>query len=696
MTGILLPAILGLDVVAIAIALGVRPPLGRRVALGLLAIGGILAATLGGFVLAGSGGPGFVLDTGLPTGALHVSVDPLGALFLILAGLLTAAAAVYADGYLAHTDAGVVRAHVAVFALLVAAIVSVLVAADGVAFLFAWEVLAWSAYLAVILDIDDPRVGRAAFLMLAVSELGTAALLAAFVVLGANGFTFPAMIARGEALDEPVRSLVFWALVLGFGAKAGIMPLQLWLPEAHPAAPSHVSALLSAIIVELGLYGIVRFAFAALPTPEIWWGPALTALGAVTAAVAILWALLQNDIKRVLAYSTIENVGLIVAALGLSETFRAAGLAVLAALALVAALYHVSTHAFGKGVLFLAAGSVDHGTGTRDLDRLGGLTRPMPVTSVSMLLGVLSVAAIAPFAGFLSEWMILETFLQSPAVPLLGSRLVLVAAGAVLALTAATAVLAFARLFATGFVGRPRSRGAHDAVEAPRSMRFGMALLLGPLLAIGVLPALALPLVDRAAAGVVGPSVAMQLIPPLFGNAGPYAALVAIGGATFRGLLPGNGLVIIPAPGLSTIVSPTYLVLFEAGFVVLTALGVRAIRRLGRDRRAPAWGGGMSWRHPAAQYTATAYANPLRLIFAALFRSKALLSVPDPAASGGSGALEYEQQAPPPLERELYAPLLRSVSWFADKFKVLQSGDTNAYVGYILLVVVLIVLLRVL
>ena len=377
-------------------------------------------------------------------------------------------------------------------------------------------------------------------------------------------------------------------------------------------------------------------------------------------------------------------------------TVASAGTALLASLALVAALFHVATHALGKGVLFLGAGAVDHATGTRDLDRLGGLLRRMPVTSAGVLLGALSVAAIAPFGGFLSEWMILETFLQSPAIPSIGARFAIVAAGVVLALTTATAVMVFARLFGVGFAGRPRSRGAAEAHEAPRSMTVGMAVLLGPLLAVSLLPALALPLVDRASAGQVGPATLAHLVPPLFSNQpGVYAALVAIGGSTFRGWLPVNGLVIIPAPGLSTIVSPTYLALFEVAFVALAAAGVRAVRRLGSDRTVPAWAGGDARPEPASQYTATAYANPMRLIFGALFRSRAQVRIEDPASRGGNGALAYRQEVPPPLERELYRPLVGLVSRVADAVKVVQSGDTNAYVGYIFAVVLLALLLRI-
>ena len=697
MSQLLLPGILAADVSAAVLALVVRrTPLRRHLALGFLGAGAVLTIVLGGVVLAGGKVAAIELRTNLPLGPLHLALDPLGALFLVLAGILVLAAAVYADGYLAHVPGTTAGVHIGILALLAAAIVLVLVAGDAVTFLMAWEVLAWSAYLAVVLDVNNQRVAAAAFLMLAASELGTVMLVAALVALGGPGFTFAELAVNGARIAEPARTLVFLAILFGFGAKAGFLPLQLWLPEAHPAAPSHVSALLSAIIVELGIYGIIRFAIVSLPAPEPWWGPAMTALGATTAVVGILWALVQRDLKRVLAYSTIENVGIVLAALGLAETFREQGLALLASLALVAALFHVATHALGKGVLFLGAGAVDHATGTRDLDRLGGLLRRMPVASAGMLLGVLSVAAVAPFGGFLSEWMILETFLQSPAIPSIGARLAIVAAGVVLALTTATAVMVFARLFGIGFAGRPRSRAAAEAHDAPRPMTFGMAVLLGPLLAVSLLPALVLPLVDRAGAGLVGPATLAHLVPPLFGTQpGVYAALVAIGGATFRGWLPVNGLVIIPAPGLSTIVSPTYLALFELGFIVLVAAGVRVVRRLGSDRTAPAWAGGDARPEPAGQYTATAYANPMRLIFGALFRSRAQLRVDDPAARGGHGAVAYRQEVPPPLERELYRPLVQLVSRVADAVKVVQSGDTNAYVGYIFAVVLVVLILRI-
>jgi hydrogenase-4 component B len=671
--------------------------LARRVALTGIALGGLISVVVGAAVLAGIDPPFISLETGLPLGPLTLGLDSLSALFLALVGLLLVPAAVYADGYLA-SEAGhaPIRAHLALFALLAGAMVLVVTARDGITFLVAWELLAWSSYLAVVLDIEDRSIGRAGYLMLAVSELGAFGLVAAILIMGGGQYGFADLAAGGAGLAEPARSLVFCGLVVGFGAKAGLLPLQLWLPEAHPAAPSHISAVLSAVIVKLGLYGIIRFAIEFLPAPAPWWGPALVVVGGVTAVVGILWALFQSDVKRVLAYSTIENVGIITAALGLAEMFRAAGLGTMASITLVVALFVIVAHALAKGLLFLAAGAVDRATGSRDLERLGGLLRRMPFTGTAILAGALSIAAVAPFAGYLGEWMVLETFLQGFRLPSLSDRVVVVAIGALLALTAATAVMVFVRLFAVGFVGQPRTKAAAEAADGPRSMRLGMGALAVLLLLLGFLPTVVLPILDRAAIGVVGPSIIGQIVPPVFGpDPGPYAPLVGLGGGLFAGLVPSQGLIVIPAPGLTTINSPTYLTLVELIGLAILALVVRTIPRRARDRRAPVWASGIPRFEPAMQYTGLAYANPVRLIFGVAIGSRAVASRPR-AATGGLAGVKYEQSVAPPLERRLYRPVIDLVGRIARAARVIQSGDINQYVAYIFGLVLLVLLLRVL
>ena len=696
MTSAMLATVIALLVLAaLAAAVVPRPTQARRLALAGIGAAALVDVVLAGAVLAGAEAPALVFDTGLPLGSLRLGLDPLSSVFLALVGLLLVPAAIYADGYLAPEQGREpVRSHLAQFALLAGAMTLVVTARDGITFLVAWELLAWASYLAVILEVGEREVSRAAYLMLAVSELGAFGLIAAILAMGGGRFEFSALAAGGAALGEPARSLVFVGLVAGFAAKAGLVPLQLWLPEAHPAAPSHISAILSAAIVKLGLYGIIRFAIVSLPTPEPWWGPALIVVGGVTAVVAIVWALFQSDLKRVLAYSTIENVGIITAAIGLSETFRADGNGTMASISLVVALFAILAHGLAKGLLFLGAGAVDRATGTRELEQLGGLMRRMPFTGTAVLIGALSIAAVAPLAGFLGEWMVLEVFLQGFRLSALADRVVVVAIGALLALTAATAVMVFARLYAIAFAGQPRSRSAAEAAEVPRSMRAAMGLLAGALLAVGFLPTFVLPVLDHAATGLVGPSVIGQLVPPVFGpDPGPYAPLVALGGGLFGSFLPVQGLIVIPSPVFSTIDSPTYLTLAELGALAILAVVVRAVPRLAVDRHVPVWASGMPRFLPAMQYSALAYSNPVRLIFAVVVRSRTTSSAPT-AAFGGLDGIAYGQEVAPPLDRHLYAPIRAATARIANAVKALQSGDINQYVAYIFIVVLLVLLLR--
>jgi len=680
-----------------ALAAGAIPDtrLARRMSLTGIAVAGVAAVAVAALALARGDTATISLETGLPLGPLTLGLDGLSALFLALIGLLLIPAAVFADGYLAaETDRMAIRPHLALFALLAAAMVLVVLARDGVMFLIAWEMLAWTSYLAVVLEVEDRRAHRAGFLMLAVSELGSFGLVVAILVMGGGRFGFEDLATGATRLTDPTRSLVFLGLVVGFGAKIGLLPLQLWLSEAHPAAPSHISAVLSAVIVKLGIYGLIRFAIGFLPAPAPWWGAVLIVVGGVTAIVGILWALFQSDLKRVLAYSTIENVGIITATLGLAELFRARDLGAMASITLVVAVFMVAAHALAKGTLFLAAGAVDRATGTRDLERLGGLLRRMPTTATAILVGGLSIAAIAPFAGYLGEWMILETFLQGFRLPIIGDRVIVVAVGALLALTAATAVIVFVRVVAVGLVGEPRSDAAERASDVGPAMRIAMVGLVLVLLALGFLPTLVLPIIDHAVAGLVGPSVVDLIVPPVFGpDPGAYAPLVGLGGDLFAGLVPAQGLIVIPSPEFSTINAPTYLTLAELLGLAIVGLAVRSARDRPLDRRAPVWASGIPVFRPTMQYTARAYANPVRLIFSVVVPSRSA-AAPPRAATGGLGGVEYEQTVPPPLERRLYQPVVHVVQRITAAARVIQSGDINQYVAYIFGIVLLVLILR--
>ncbi len=665
---------------------------------GCAALAGLAELIAGVGVLVGGVFSPVYLSTGLPFGALSLRLDTLSAFFLVIIGLISVPTAVYATGYLGRLAGNRdLRPVAALFNLLLASLVLIVAADDAVLFLMAWEAMAFLSYLAVNFEYQDRGVIRAGFLMLAVSELGTFGIVASFMFLYRAGgsFDFAALRAGAVNLAEPVRSLVFLLAFFGFGAKVGLLPLQVWMPEAYPAAPTHISSILSAVIIKLGIYGMMRVIFDLLGSGPSWWGLLMLAMGAVTALVGVLHAFVQPDLKRILAYSSVENIGIILVGLGAGLTFAGYHATALAAIAIIAALYHVLNHAVYKGLLFLSAGAVDYASSTHRLDRLGGLIRRMPWTTACFLVAALAISAVPPLNGYISEWMIFETLLQSYAIPGALARIIVAVGGALLALAVAIAVTAFVRAFSIAFLGMPRSDEAAAAHEVPASMRAAMAFLAALAVGLGVLPTLVLPLLDRVTAPLLGQSVLNRIVPPLFTDQpGEYSPLVGLGGGLFRGLIPTNGLVVIPAPGFSTINSPTYLTLALLLLVGLTLLGLRVLRPLGVRRVGPVWAGGIPRFTPRMQYTGLAYSNPVRLIFNSLYQSRAVLRYVAPASRHRDGRIEYVQEVPGPFQRSLYRPVRVLAETLGQRVKIVQSGNVNQYVSYIFAILVIVLILR--
>jgi hydrogenase-4 component B len=660
-----------------------------------------LAALIAGIgVLLGAPAPAGSLSTNLPFGALSMRLDPLSAFFLLIVGLVSLPVALYSGGSLAHRKGRRVILFGSLFNLLLLSVVVIIAASDAIVFLMAWEGMAFLSYVTVHLDYEKRQVIRSAYLMLAVSELGTIGITGGFLLLyqAAGSFDFRLLQAAALTLSPILRSGVFLLAFFGFGAKAGLLPLQLWLPEAYAEAPDHISALLSGVITKLGIYGLLRFSLdflgggASLPS---WWGLLTLGLGALTALIGILYAVVQPDLKRLLAYSSIENIGLIVAGLGAALTFQAYHLTALAAIAAIAALYHLLNHALYKGLLFLGAGAVQQATGTRSLARLGGLIRLMPWTAFFFILASLSIAAVPPLNGYISEWMVLETLLQSFVIPSILAKVLIAIAGGMLALAAGIAVTTFVRACGMTFLALPRSKEAAEAHEVARSMRAAMALLAVGCLVLGVLPPLVIPMLDHITMALMGRSVLNEVVPPLFSDhPGAYQLLVTIGGGLFRGLLPVNGLVVIAAPAFATIDSPSYLFLAELLFVGLLALGLRLLHPLGRSRKGPVWAGGIAHFTAAMTYTDLAFSNPIRIIFNSLYRSRVRYALQAAAARHRQGQMIYEQEIPGPFERVLYRPGWQALRWLTRHAQVIQSGNINQYVAYIFLIVLLILILR--
>jgi hydrogenase-4 component B len=577
------------------------------------------------------------LPIGLPTIGLHLRLDALSAFFGIVINGGVLAASIYGMGFDRATE--LTPRVEPLFPLFAAAMNLVLIADDAYAFLFSWELMSLASWALVVARHTDPESRRAAHLYLVMAAIGTVALLFAFGGLaGASGdYAFDTM--RGHRAHPMMAALVLVAALVGCGSKGGLVPLHAWLPLAHPAAPSHVSALMSGVMTKVAIYGFVRIAFDLLGPPAWWWALPPIILGAITAVLGLLYAVLDRDLKRVLAYSTIENVGVIFVALGLALAFRANEQHEGAAVAMAAALLHVLNHSWFKSLLFLGAGAVLHATGQRDLDALGGLIHRMPRTAAFFLVGALAASALPPLNGFVSEWLLFQAVIAAPQLPQAALHFASPAIGALLALAAALAAACFVRVYGTAFLGRPRSAaasGAHDVPIAQQIAMGGLAFLcimgglLGGLLAMGLAPVLG----DLVGGGL-----------PRAGTGPTPFSLIAFD--------PERSIYDAPVIALFvTIASITTL-------LVVHRLSAR------RTRRAPAWDCGFLDPSPATQYTASSFAQPLRRVYGAMiFGARETVVMPPP---GDVGPARFSVSLIDPIWQVFYAApgraLLRLSAW---------------------------------
>ena len=494
----------------------------RRNPIALAIIGSLAALT----VLAPSA---FILITGasfhaelwpvLSLGTLTLTADRLSALFLLITGLVFLPVSIFSGTYLAkYVEHHSLRYFAVLYHALFASIVLVFIADDAISFLVAWELMTIASYLLVNYEYERAESSHAGYVMLAMSEGGTIAAAIAFMVLAnaAGTIEFSGMRAAPLALSNALAWAVFLLSFFGFAVKAGLIPVNSWLPLAHPVAPTNVSALLSAVIVNLGIYGVMRVNLDLHPVSGAAPGLIVLLLGSLSALVGILYATTQAEMKRLLAHSTIENMGIVAAGIGAAMVFLESGYRVVAGIAMIAALYHLANHSMYKALLFIGTGAVEAGTGTRDLDRLGGIARRMPWTSALFLVGVLSISALPPLNGFVSEWLTLQTILRSALLSSTAIKILFAISGALLALTAGLAVTCFVKVFAMGFLGMPRSEGAATAVEASPGTRVPMALLAALCVLLGILPTYVIPVIDTAVTPLSKASATAALVPPFF------------------------------------------------------------------------------------------------------------------------------------------------------------------------------------
>jgi formate hydrogenlyase subunit 3/multisubunit Na+/H+ antiporter MnhD subunit len=589
-----------------------------------------------------------------PLGGVSLRVDPLGAFFLLIVAVTGAPASLYALGYLRHLDGQVRgRAVHALFNVFLAAMCLVPIADNVATFLFAWEVTALSSYLLVVSDPEQEGAAAAGLWYAVMTHAGFLALLAAFVLLGQGGpLEFPAMRAGAAALPSTTQGVVVLLMLAAFGSKAGLVPVHVWLPRAHPAAPSHVSALMSGAMVKLGVYGAIRVLFDLMPPLSPWWGGAVLALGVATALTGVLYSVAEPHLKRVLAYSTVENLGLIFVGVGFALLMRAYGNDVLAAMGLVVALLHTLNHAVFKTLLFLAAGAVIHGARTSSLEGLGGLIKRMPHTAVLCLVGVLALAAVPPLNGFTSEWLTFQLLVAGARYTEPALAIVLPLALAVVALVAGLAAVSAVRLFGIAFLALPRTDGARDAHEAPLTMRAAMLLPAAGCIVLGLIPTLAVT----------------QL-----------TAVVSDLGLPMGQLDTGFALV-LPLVG-SQLWPIAIAALLGAGAVVAAAV---AQTSRGPVRTDTTWNCGRIAQSPRQEYTAAAFAEPLKRVFTGFYRPTHEVSIDvHPVSPYFVRGITLRADFAPWMEQTLYTPLIRAARWVSDQAGRLQTGSIHLYLAFL-------------
>ena len=645
------------------------------------ALGSVVTLAIGVEVLwSGAPGPSILVPSSLPFLTLSFRPDPLAAFFLVLIGIVAAPSALYGAGYTRDGAAGTRDAEghrhssrlSGVMLPLFLLSMSLVSMADNVfSFLLTWEAMSLSSYFLVVEETGNEENLLAGRWYAGMAHAGFALIAVALLVLGAAtaGGDFGAIRQAAPALGPLARNVVFLLALAGFGSKAGLVPLHVWLPRAHPAAPSHASALMSGVMLKLGVYGILRVGLDLLGGGPSWWGTILLVLGAASALLGVLYALMEHDLKRLLAYSSVENVGLVCLALGLGFIFRGAGLPDLAGLALAAALFHALNHAAFKGLLFLGAGAVQRAAGTRDIEKMGGLIRGLPQTAACFLVGSAAISALPPLNGFASEWLIFQSLLQGVRVrePLI-VMLMALGVGA-LALTSGLAAACFVRAFGVSFLALPRSPGAAGAREVDGSMRVAMMALAAACVALGVLP-----------------SAAIRFLAP---------ALTVLSGVGVWNA-PGVGVLTLAGAAAQSRVSPMLLMAGLAAVLASIPIGLRIAGASRRTRRGDTWGCGRLTQSPRMEYTSAAFAEPLRRVFAGFYRPTKDLAIGfHPESKYFVRRIEYHAGISAWFEDLLYRPLFAAVRAIGGAGRFIQSGSVHLYIGYIIAtLMVLLVLAR--
>ncbi len=611
----------------------------------------------------------FGLPFGNPAFVWAIRIDPLSAYFNVTLAVLAAAVSLYSFGYLRQMEG---KRNLGAFGfflnLLLLSLALVFTASNAFFFLVAWEVMALVAFCLISFEHEKEKTRKAGVLFLIMSHAGTGLLLIAFLVLASasGSLDFSSFHLLASRMPPLQQGAVFLLFLFGFGVKAGLVPVHIWLPDAHPVAPSNVSALMSGIVIKTGIYGMARVFFDFYGAPPLWMGTVVLALGVASALLGVLYALMEHDLKRLLAWHSIENIGIILMGFGAALMFRALGYENLAALALIAGLYHTFNHAMFKGLLFLGAGSVVEATHTRNMEEMGGLIRRMPVTALCFLVGAVAISGLPPLNGFVSEWLTYQALLAGFGTTQSLTRVMFPIAGSLLALTAALAAACFVKAFAIPFLALPRSEEAAQAREASLPMRAGMAILAVGCVALGLGATWFVPVFD---------SITQQTL----GVRASTALVAAHGWALSPGTTHGGTI--------STAGIALFFVLAGAAFALPLALRWRR-----RSARGPAWDCGLPGLTADNEYTATAFSKPLRMIFSALYRPRRAIQAEYEVSPYYPSEIRFESKIEHTLEKRLYDPLRERILAAANRMRGIQAGSINVYLAYIFITLILLLL----
>ncbi len=632
-------------------------------------------------------------------GKLTITVDHLSAFFLVVTAIVAMPASIFAASKIVenqHRHAGFLAT---LYLSLLIAIVLVLIASNVFLFLLAWEIMSILIYLLV----NSGKKERPGYIMLAIGEAGTLAVLVALLLLAghADTLSFAGIKVGSSGLGDGLLWSVFILSFFGFGVKGGLIPLNFWISRAYTAAPSAFIPLIAGATLNLGLYGIIRVNVDFLPVSQVGTGVVMLIVGSLTALIGILYATIEDDFKTLLAHSSIENAGIITTGLGAGIIFLSTGHKVAAAMAFVAALYHLLNHSVFKTLLFMGAGALEEAAGTRSLDRLGGLLKWMPWTGLFVLIGALSISAMPPFNGFVSEWLTLESLLRSVELTSLGLKMAFITAGAILALTAGLAVTCFVRAFSMGFLGMPRSESIKKAKETTKATLASMAFLAFASLALGVLPTYVIPTINQVIKPLTNANAAKALVPAFFEhdvNAGELpqkfvAAFHDIGAQVGQDTMPGRGLVVMHRGGKKNPVvfamSTTYMFIT---LILLLGLCVSIVWLVfARKRKVvyrPRWDGGVRHFLPEMTYTATGFAQPVRVIFDTILHPN-IIDDRETVAGHFRVTIKRKRQEVHLIDRLVLNPLTNFAQKLSSLLGRMHNGRINAYVSYALLTLVI-------